>query len=171
VLDPYQHGKWRGIGLSNLRDAGFESLVEFHEEPSELFLPKLVASGRRIDLAFVDGLHRFDQACVEFYYINRLLRAGGVVLFDDAARRPVNRVVRHALAYPAYEVYGSTQDAPTGRSVAGSVRVRLAQLPAIRRLIRADVLERDWDLGILGRCVGLRKVAEDERPTHWDTEF
>lgn len=171
VLDPYQNGKWRGLGLKNLRDAGFESLVEFHEEASEFFLPKLVAAGRRIDFAFIDGLHRFDQAFVEFYYVNRLLRPGGLVLFDDAARRSVNRVVRHALTYPAYEVWGTTEPSPGTRSLLGSVRVRAAGIPPLRRVVRPDVLRRDWDLGILGRCVGLRKLAEDQRATHWDQDF
>ena len=171
VLDPYQHGKWRGLGLKHLRDAGFENLVEFHEEPSELFLPKLVASGQRIDFAFIDGLHRFEQAFVEFYYINRLLRPGGVVLFDDAARRSVNRVIRYALTLPAYEVYATTEPRPQRRSPAGAIRLHLAQSPAVKRLIRSDVLQRDWDLGVLGRCVGLRKIAEDERATHWDADF
>lgn len=36
VLDPFQDGKWRGIGLRNLREAGYEPLLEFHEERSEL---------------------------------------------------------------------------------------------------------------------------------------
>jgi predicted O-methyltransferase YrrM len=171
VLDPYQNGKWRGLGLKNLRDAGLARFVEFHEESSELFLPKLVADRRVIDLAFIDGLHRFDQAFVEFYYVNRLLRPGGIVLFDDAARRSVNRVIRHALTYPAYEVWGSTEASVSGNTLLGAVRKRLGASGTARRLLRADVLRRDWDLGILGRCVGLRKIAEDQRSTHWDQDF
>jgi hypothetical protein len=38
-------------------------------------------------------------------------------------------------------------------------------------VVRPDVLERDWDLGILGRCVALRKISEDERAAHWDADF
>jgi predicted O-methyltransferase YrrM len=171
VLDPYQSGKWRGIGLRNVKAAGFGGIVEFHEEPSELFLPRLVAEGRQIDLAFIDGLHRFDQAFVEFFYINKLLRPGGVVLFDDAARRSVNRVVRHALTYPAYEVYGSTEPVAPERSWKGRVRRRAGELPMVQRIVKREVLERDWDLGIVGRCVALRKVAEDQRETHWDADF
>lgn len=172
VLDPFQHGKWRGIGLRNLAEAGFAPLLEFHAERSELLLPRLLAEGRRIDLAFIDGLHRFEQAMVEFYYINRLLRPGGILLFDDAARRGVNRVVRHALTYPAYEVYGATQPTAAARpSLLGRIRRRAAAAPAVRRYVRKDVLERDWDLGIVGRCVALRKLAEDDRPTHFDVDF
>jgi predicted O-methyltransferase YrrM len=171
VMDPFQSGKWRNIGLKNVKAAGFDSIVEFHEERSELLLPRLVEERRRIDLAFIDGLHRFDQALVEFYYINRLLRPGGIVLFDDAIRRGVNRVVRHALTYPAYEVFGTTEPVQSDRSLLGGLRVRAGASPTVQRFVRRDVLERDWDLGILGRCVALRKIEEDQRAIHWDPDF
>ena len=170
VLDPFQNGKWRGIGLRNLEQAGYRHLVEFHEERSETVLPRFVAEERRVDLAFIDGLHRYDQAFVEFYFVNRLLRPGGVVLFDDAARRSVKRVIRHALTYPCYELYASTESAPPG-SLLGKLRARAGRLASVRRIVRPDVLTRDWELGVLGRCVGLRKIAEDQRTHHWDAEF
>ncbi len=171
VLDPYQNQKWRGIGLRNIREAGFDSIVDFREEASEFLLPRLVAEGVRVDLAFIDGLHRFDQAFVEFFYVNRLLRPGGIVLFDDASRRSVNRVIRHALTYPAYEVFATSAPPVPRRSLMGTVRVSAGRLRAARRWLRPDVLQKDWDLGVLGRCVALRKVAEDQRATHWDSDF
>ncbi len=172
VLDPFQNGKWRGIGLRNLREAGLESLVEFHDTPSELFLPQLVAAGRQVDFAFIDGLHRFDQAFVEFFYVNRLLRPGGIVLFDDAERRSVNRVLRAALTYPAYEVYGTSEPDPDPHpTLPGRLRRTLSDIPAAQQVLRRDLLQRDWDLGIVGRCVALRKIAADERPAHWDEDF
>jgi predicted O-methyltransferase YrrM len=171
VLDPFQNGKWKGIGLRNIEEAGFRDLVEFHEERSEIFLPRLVAEERRIDFAFIDGLHRFDQAFVEFYYVNRLLRPGGVVLFDDAARPSVKRVVRHALSYPCYEIYGSTDAVRATPSALGRLRAGAGRLSSVRKIVRPDVLVRDWDLGVLGRCVGLRKVSEDDRAHHWDSEL
>jgi hypothetical protein len=51
------------------------------------------------------------------------------------------------------------------------VRRRAAAIPALQRLIRRDVLQRDWDIGILGRGVALRKIAEDQRATHFDVDF
>lgn len=171
VLDPFQHGKWRGIGLKNVQEAGFGDLIEFHAQRSEILLPRLVAEDRRIEFAFVDGLHRFDQALVEFYYINRLLRPGGVVLFDDAVRPSVKRVLCHALTYPSYELYASTGEAPARPTALGALRARAARLRRVRRIVRVDVLTRDGELGLTGRCVGLRKVSEDERPHHWDAEF
>ena len=170
VLDPYQHGKWRGIGLKNVKAAGSGPLIDFRAERSEFALPKMVAEGLRVDLAFIDGLHRHDQVCMEFYFVNRLLRPGGIVLFDDAERPSVKRVIRQALAYPCYEMYGSTEPVRGGRSALGTLRMRAGRLPAVRRIVRPDVLTRDWDLGVLGRCVGLRKTGEDEREPHWDAD-
>jgi predicted O-methyltransferase YrrM len=31
VMDPYQHSEWEGIGLANLKRAGYLDIVDFHE--------------------------------------------------------------------------------------------------------------------------------------------
>ena len=108
---------------------------------------------------------------VEFYFLNRLLRVGGVVAFDDADRRSVNRVLRHALTYPSYQVYATNATKPISITVAGRVRQLLSRVPHIDAMIRQDVLRRDWDIGLFGSCVALEKIAEDHRTSGWDREF
>jgi len=171
VMDPYQQSQWRGIGRHNVERAGFGHLLEFHEERSELVLPKLLERRATIDFAFVDGWHTFDQVMVEFYYINRMLRIGGIVAFDDADRCTVNRAIRYALNYPAYEVVSRHAAAVPHRTLAGRARRFVAGLPLSRRLLRQDFLDRDWDLGISGSCVALRKVRDDERSSNWYADF
>src|SRR5262249_42261879 len=129
VIDPFQSTQWKGIGLRNARAAGFGAMIEFHEDYSELALPRLVARGEILDFALVDGWHTFDQVMVEFYYLNRLLRVGGVIAFDDANRRSVNRVLRHALTYPAYRVYGTEAAQPNRVSLAGRARKAIGAIP------------------------------------------
>jgi predicted O-methyltransferase YrrM len=170
VVDPFQSTQWRGIGVRNIRDAGFASLVDFREERSEVVLPRLLQEGVRLDFAFIDGWHTFDQVLVEFYYVNRLLRVGGVIAFDDANRRSINRVVRHALTYPAYRVYGTERE-PAQPTVLGRSRRALTRLPAISGILRPDFLHKDWDLGILGTCVAIQKVTDDKRSSGWDRSF
>src|SRR5919197_1203141 len=46
--------------LDTLEDAGVRGLVEFHAEESQTALPRLLSEGRRFDLAFIDGNHRFE---------------------------------------------------------------------------------------------------------------
>ncbi len=171
VIDPFQRSQWRGIGLKHVVDAGYGFLVDFREEPSEQALPALLRLGASIDFAFVDGWHTFDQVMVEFYYLNRLLRVGGVIAFDDADRRSVNRAIRHALTYSAYRVYGTSRTSASRPSLLGRGRHALAKVPAISTIVRPDVLNRDWDLGIHGSCVAIQKVGNDVRSSGWDRAF
>jgi predicted O-methyltransferase YrrM len=170
VMDPFQSTQWRGIGLKNLARAGFDSLIEFHERRSELVLPALLEKETTIDFALVDGWHTFDQVMVEFYYIDRLLRVGGVVVFDDADRPSVNRVVRYALNYPGYEAFRTNRTAGH-RTLKAAIRRGLGRLPGAPRLLRQDFINRDWDLGIFGSCVALRKTADVTRSSGWYRDF
>jgi hypothetical protein len=56
-------------------------------------LPRLVAEGRRFDLAFVDGNHRFDGVFLDLVYLGRLVRGGGIVFLDDYQLPAVARAV------------------------------------------------------------------------------
>src|SRR5215472_4002784 len=143
VIDPFQRTQWRDIGRKHLAEAGFESIVTFKEEPAELVLPALVRDGVQIDFAFVDGWHTFDQVMVEFYFLNRLLRVGGVAAFDDSDRRSVNRVLRHALTYPNYREYGTSGPPPASVRVVGGVGRGLVLAARGEVMDRLDVLHGD----------------------------
>jgi predicted O-methyltransferase YrrM len=171
VMDPFQSTQWRGIGLHNVRQAGFGSMVDFREDHSEIVLPELVRSGLVADFALIDGRHTFDQVMVEFYYLNRLLRVGGVMAFDDADRRSVNRVIRHALTYPAYRVFDAGRSHADRVSLAGRLRRTAVALPGAAAVLRPDFVKRDWDLGVHSTCVALEKVGEDRRTSGWDRAF
>jgi len=132
-------------------------------------LPRLLSDQHSLDFALIDGWHSFDQALVEFYYINRMLRVGGIVVFDDADWPGLNRLLRYIVEYPAYEVFdGRYLD---GTSLLGRVRKKVVEIPAVSRVVHPSVRQRTWDLGLLGTCVALRKVAEDRREMTWHPDF
>jgi len=83
VIDPHQDTRFADCGLQFLDDADIAGMVEFQAGESQAVLPRLLAEGRRFDLAFVDGNHRFDGVFVDLVYLGRLVRAGGVVFVDD----------------------------------------------------------------------------------------
>jgi len=83
VIDPYQASYFHNAALKAVRDAGAFELIEFFAEPSQIVLPRMVSAGRRFELAFIDGDHRFEAAFLDFYFIDRLLKPGGIVIFDD----------------------------------------------------------------------------------------
>jgi predicted O-methyltransferase YrrM len=83
ALDPNQTTRFAGCGLQFLDDAGLTGMVGFHEERSEIVLPRFLAEERHFDLAFVDGNHRFDGVFLDLIYLGKLVQAGGIVFLDD----------------------------------------------------------------------------------------
>jgi predicted O-methyltransferase YrrM len=168
VIDPFQRTDWRGIGLRNVAAAGCLEMVDFIEERSEFALPKLLAEERTFDFVFVDGLHTFDQALVEFYYLNRMLKVGGAMIFDDANWPSIRAATRYIATYPAYRVLPRYPLRPTRL---GRIRARFTALPTIRRLVHPAIRVTSWQMGLGSRCAAFRKVAEDVRDEKWFEEF
>jgi len=83
TLDPWQASGYASRGLEILAEAGVEAFIEFHGEKSQLALPQFLKEGRRFDLAFVDGNHRFDAVFLDLYYLGQLVRKGGIIILDD----------------------------------------------------------------------------------------
>jgi predicted O-methyltransferase YrrM len=92
-IDPYQEESYGNQGLENLSRLGFASRVELFRSPSAEALPLLMAERRRFDFAFIDGSHRFDAVMIDWYFLDRILESGGVVVFDDVWMRPVQLAV------------------------------------------------------------------------------
>jgi predicted O-methyltransferase YrrM len=65
--------------------------VVFREGFSDRVLPTV---DRDVDLALIDGAHSFPHPVVDFHYVSRLLRPGGVLLLDDIPIPSVGGVYR-----------------------------------------------------------------------------
>jgi hypothetical protein len=46
-------------------------------------LPRLAAAGARIQFAFIDGWHTFHHTLVDFFFVDRMLNVGEIVIIDD----------------------------------------------------------------------------------------
>ena len=105
IVDPYQVNTYQGVGLATLKGFDLSPFARHEEQRSDLFLPKFW-EGRKnpIQFAFIDGDHRIDAVFMDFYYVNTLLDAGGVVVFDDYQFSSVTAVVAYALKNFHYEV-------------------------------------------------------------------
>jgi predicted O-methyltransferase YrrM len=97
AVDPYQATRFGNCGLQVLEEAGVVSLVEHHAEESQIALPRFLSEGRRFDLAFVDGNHRFDGIFLDLVYLGRLLHPGAIVLVDDYQLPAIARAVSFCL--------------------------------------------------------------------------
>jgi len=145
IFDPYQQRAWQGIGIENMRRAGFGDRFTFHDELSEFGLPKLVEAGYQCDFAFIDGNHTFDHVLLDFFYINRMLAVGGIVVFDDEWIPAIRKVTHYVEKYPAYQ----RLDMPPHLTIAGKTIV----------------------VGNHRRLAAFQKTAQDERNWDWYEEF
>lgn len=177
VIDPHQlqptatHMSFEGAGLAGLKRAGYESMIEFHGESSYVALPALASQGTRIDFAFIDGWHTFDYASVDFFYVDLMLRAGGVVVIDDTDFPSVWKLCRYIMSNRAYRVIGCVpaEEPPV-------VFSRYVIRDAMKRASR--VLNRNWyrlthsdGLVPFSRCIAFRKEENDTRSWDFHREF
>lgn len=151
VVDPFQFSEWRGIGLRNVKTAGYEKFLELREERSEIALPQLLRENTVLDVAVIDGWHTFDHALVDFFYVNRMLRVGGVVVLDDSSMPSVGKLVDHVLTYGCYRVFGI----PRGHGLLARRLAHLARLKGSK-----------WP-----SAVALEKIAPDDRRWDWHRPF
>lgn len=179
IIDPGQSSIWHNVGLNHLRRAGL-SRFEIIELGSEAALPLLLAEDRRFDFAFVDGLHRFENVIVDFFYVNQLLRVGGLVVFDDLDTPAVNRALRYILNFPHYEVvevWPSNDTSTRKRRALDAISGILREIATVssRRLARqllSDSVFRPKRKLLLDRAIiALRKSAPDTRHWNWFEDF
>jgi predicted O-methyltransferase YrrM len=167
VMDPTQHTGWQGLGLQQVRSAGFGDLIEFHERTSQTVLPELATRGHRVQFAFIDGWHTFDHALIDFFYVDQIMEIGGVIVFDDVGYPAINAVVRFVLANRNYELIEALEQPRTSAWNRGKRFVKRLLLPLART--DKDPAERhqrlfrklEW-----AYAVAVRKVAPDSR--RWD---
>lgn len=177
IIDPFQHTDWSGIGVLNLTRAGYDC-YELIERPSELALPALLESGRTFQLALIDGMHTFDHALVDFFYVDRLLEVGGLAVLDDLQLPAIGRLARYVANYPHYRVCATARrsDYPP------SWKRRLFELPlrwlanalprAYAEQVFADAFFRPAAaLGLVSEMVAFEKTGPDPRGYHWYAPF
>jgi SAM-dependent methyltransferase len=75
--------------------------VDFREGFSDRVLPSLEQD---VDLALIDGAHSFPHPVVDFHYVSRRLRPGGVLVLDDVPIPSVGDVYRFLHDDPRWEL-------------------------------------------------------------------
>ncbi len=92
-IDYQQSLNYNNIGLKNIKKLNLSSYLKFQNQRSHFVLPRLLKRGIKLDFAFIDGGHTFDDIFLDFYYIDLMLNNGGYVLFHDAFLRATQLVI------------------------------------------------------------------------------
>ena len=84
VVDPFQSQWFGNRGIASLRScAAPVTKVTLYEDRSYIALPRMHSNGERFDFAFIDSSHMFDETLIEFFYIDKMLSDGGMIVMDD----------------------------------------------------------------------------------------
>ncbi len=163
AIDPGQE-RYHSIGKLNIERAGLGGVVRVIEAPSFEALPMLLREHHAFDFAFIDGSHLFDFALVDFFYVDMMLRVGGILVFDDILMRSVRRATSYAIRNRAYRrvKLKTTEGLP----------VAVAAYRVLRKLSQEPLNWRDAGLKLTteGVCV-LEKIADDTRDWTFHRRF
>lgn len=101
-IDPNQSTQWRNCGRASVARAGLAHRHNVLEQPDSLGLPKLLGEGTVVDFGYIDGWHTFDYALVDFWYLDKMVPAGGVVAFNDCGWAAVTKAIRFVETHRRY---------------------------------------------------------------------
>jgi predicted O-methyltransferase YrrM len=101
-IDPLQTPDCKGCGLASVARAGFQERHEMHEDYDYKVLPQLLAAGQQLDFAYIDGWHTFDYTLLDWWYVDRMLKVGGIAAFNDCAWPAVDKAIQFVLTHRRY---------------------------------------------------------------------
>lgn len=165
-MDPAQYDNtWQGGGLYNVRRAGFADRYEFHEETSQRVLPRLEANGTRIQFGFIDGWHTYDHTLVDFFYIDRMLDPGGIVVLDDVGYPALRRLCHFIVTNRDYEILDLD---PISQNLSWKSRIKGVVQKALYPLVRDNFSPNLQSVALetevnKAQLIALRKRGNDQR--------
>jgi predicted O-methyltransferase YrrM len=171
IIDKFENTVWNGVGLDLICQAGYSQNIDFLEEFSYVALPKLLEEGRTFDFAYIDSTKQLDWLLVDFFFLDKLLEKGGIIVFDDVTFPGIRKLLRYIAQFPDYKVYDTFPENRTNIYNGKLNTPLIKKIPKIKNLISPNLLLTDYDLGINSHCVALKKINEDSRNWDWHKDF
>lgn len=169
AFDPAENSYWGGNGVELVNQAGYGHVLNFQEKTSVAGFAELLAQGKQYDFAYVDTAKLFDWILVDFYFIARLLRIGGIVVFDDVDFPGIRKVMRFIAQLDHFKVYAAHPKNEEMKE--GKLPKLLNRWSRSSYLIKEEYKQTDYSLGINARCVAFQKTDEDRRRWDWHKPF
>jgi predicted O-methyltransferase YrrM len=102
-IDPFQDSQWHGAGSALVAQSDRAASHELRQAPDYLALPALLEAGTEVDFAYIDGMHTFDYVALDAFYLDKLLRVGGVLALNDCGFRSIHKFLRFFRSHRHYE--------------------------------------------------------------------
>lgn len=95
TIDPFQTSGFDDAARVLMERAGIAERITHYAEDSALALPSLLRGSARLDFAFVDGGHLFENAFIDIFYLLQLVRPGGLIVIDDLWMPAIRTALRY----------------------------------------------------------------------------
>ena len=92
AMDPLQGG-FSDVGLAEMSRLGIDNRLRFFRERSDIILPILHQKEESFQVCLIDGDHRFDTVFTDFYFIDKVLEIGGLIIFGEGWAEPRENVI------------------------------------------------------------------------------
>lgn len=158
--------------LDKVSDSLFEALnqlankfpVETLKIPADKVLPDFYFQQQQIDFALLQPAFSFEQALVAFYYLDKMLLAGGCIVIPNANAPVMKRLCRQLIwehGYVLHQENIKTQKTPL---LTKAIRLGLKNVPKpvknrLQDWIHPDVLDTEKQLNLSADLVILTKPA------------
>jgi len=101
-IDPVQSSDWKGCGVAAIARAGLKERHQLFEDYDYNVLPRLFSSGLKIGFAYIDGWHTFDYTLLDWWFLDRMLKVGGIAAFNDCSWPGVEKAIQFVLTHRKY---------------------------------------------------------------------
>lgn len=174
VIEPDSY--WGNAALHNIEKEGLLRYIQIKKDYSDKVLARLFLDNYRIQYAYIDTTKQFDVVMQDFYFINKILDVGGVVILDDCGGicPGVQRVARFISTLPHYKIHAAYNEYKYSfkkNFVYRIVSSILKLLPFKQKLYETINFKTDKELGLNFDCIAFIKTGEDKRSWEWDATF
>jgi predicted O-methyltransferase YrrM len=104
AIDPYQFADWKGTGVRLIDDSGLKDNFKLLEGKTHEVFHYFLDSGIKLDMAFIDGWHTFDYTFIDFFFVDQVLKDGGILAFHDMYAFSKQKVLRFIKTHRDYEI-------------------------------------------------------------------
>ena len=171
IIEPFS---WGDAAIHNIRKEGLEKYIDVHNDFSDVVLPTLFLNKEKIQFAYVDTTKVFDTVLQDFYFIDKILDVGGVIVFDDATMGGINVVMRFINSLPHYEIFEKYEKIDVSRASnlgRWAFEKAISLIPFKEKYMPFYSLKTGTQLGLNYKAIAFRKIAKDPRKWDWDKAF
>jgi len=174
VIEPDNY--WGTAAMHNIEKEGLASYLQVCKDYSDKILTQFFNENYRIQYAYVDTTKQFDVVLQDFYFINKILDLGGVIIMDDCGGNwpGIQRVVRFINTLPHYKIiakHNKSEISTKKRLARFFLSLIINLLPFKHRFYTTIDFKTDEELGLNYNCIAFQKIDEDGRNWDWDKSF